>query len=490
MKPKKRFPLTLFLIVSLVLTITTATLFSCSEAILPPQNESSGSTGSTDSGDGTTTGERPSQPSVTPAAEPTTAATSSLAPTSEATPTPEAEAPIVQNPNPADPMEAGPFPRAVKMDGDGKSVRLLTGGDVLLHSYLINGGLNEDGNYNYDYAFRHLPALTNDADLAIVNMEGTMAGVPYSGFPLFSAPDAIASAIRSGGFDMALTANNHMIDKGTAGLIRTVDVLRENNLLVSGTRRSQDEPFYQLADIGGIRVAVATFTYETIRQNEQRALNALVIPSDASGLINSFSMEEPYMSADFERMGRLARTMRANGADAVVFNIHWGTEYSTSENWYQTTLAQKLADNGVDLIIGNGPHVIQPIKEIKASSGDHSLLVFYSVGNLLSDQLFSTANSNGLAEDGLLADITFTRLSDNKVAITKVSYIETYCYKVKTGSNTTRNTIVPIRLALANPAAYEIAGAEQLLTASLARTEAIMATNQLGSFAESNTIVD
>ncbi len=493
MKHERSFPKTVLFLITILITALSFTFLSACQTVMPPQNQSSAISESKTGGEASTTNERPSptvSPTATPSSESTSQTSSSIEETSEETGTSEPPAPIIQNPNPLDPMEEGPFPQAVKMDGDGRQVRILAGGDVLMHSYLINGGLREDGSYNYDYAFRHLPALTDRADLSIVNMEGTIAGAPYTGFPLFSAPDAIASAIRSGGFDMALTANNHMIDKGTAGLIRTVDVLEDNGLLVSGTRRSKDEPFYQLVNIGGIRIAFATFTYETIRQNGSRALNALIIPKDAEGLINSFSMEEPYMSRDFERMARLARTMRDNGADAVVFNIHWGTEYNTSENWYQATLSQKLADSGVDLILGFGPHVIQPVKEIKASSGDHRMLVFYSVGNLLSDQLFGTADSNGFAEDGLLAEVLFTRLDDGKVVIGGYDYIETYCYKIKTDSNKTRNTIVPIRLALADPAAYEIEGAEELLRASLARTESIMAGNQLESISKLNTIAD
>lgn len=480
MKPEQRFPVTLLLIGLMLILAVSFAFFVNAETVLPPASERSTSTDDGDNEAGTDSLVT-SKPTVTPTVEPTQAATLEPTATSTPIPSPTEAAPVI-NPNPSDPMEVGPFPRAQSLPGDGETVSILAAGDVLFHSHLINGGLAEDGSYNYDYAFKHLSHLTADADLAIVNMEGTLAGAPYSGFPLFSAPDAVASAIRSAGFDMATTANNHMIDKGTGGLIRTVDVLEDKGLIVSGTRRSLDEPFYDLLDIGGIRIAVATFTYETIRQEGRRALNALVILPDAEGLINSFSMEEPYMSADFERMGRLAQTMRSNGADAVIFNIHWGTEYSTSENWYQTSLAQKLADNGVDLIIGNGPHVIQPIKQVQASNSDHRTIVYYSVGNLLSDQLYSTADSNGLAEDGLIAQISFGRLPEGKIGITEVSYIETYCHKVKTGPSSTLNTIVPIRLALANPSAYDMEGAEDLLSASLARTESIMAGNVLEGF--------
>lgn len=380
---------------------------------------------------------------------------------------------------PSDSMEIGPLPTAVQIDGDGDRVSILAGGDILFHSYLINGGLEADGTYNYDASFKHLLPLTADIDISYVNMEGTLAGPPYTGFPLFSAPDSVATSIRNAGFNMVTSANNHSIDKGTAGVIRTVDILRDEGLVVSGTRKSLDEPYYELFNVGGVDVALATITYETIRQEGRRGLNGIVIPSDAEGLVQSFSQEEPYMSEDFLRYGRLAKRMRDNGAEIVIFNVHWGTEYSTDQNWYQETLAQVLADNDVDLIIGGGPHAIQPIVEVQSKLSSHKTLVYYSVGNLLSDQLYSTADSNGLAEDGLLAEVHFLRDKSGKMRIDQAHYIMTYCFKDKFAQDKTKNTIIPVQQALENPEAYGMENHVNLLQASLNRTSSIMAKNQV-----------
>lgn len=399
-------------------------------------------------------------------------------PTATLTPLPTASTTPAAHPDPSDDMERGPYPEATEIEADEGQVSLIAGGDVLMHSHLINGGLEADGDYNYDYAFRYMNRLTAQYDLSLANMEGTLAGEPYTGFPLFSAPDAVASGMASGGFNIAQTANNHIIDKSSAGFFRTIDVLRANGMTVSGSRASFDEPFYQLFDVGGVKVAMTSFSYETVRQDGLRALNALIIPEDVRGLVNSFSMQEPYMGEDFARMGRLAQTMRNNGAEIVIFNIHWGTEYSVEENWYQQTLAGVLADNHVDLIIGSGPHVVQPIKEVKASDSEHSTLVYYSVGNLLSDQVYSTADTNGLAEDGILASVRFRRGSDGQMEIVEAGYIATYVYKVRTGDAATRNTIIPVEAALADPGNFEIDGRTDLLTASKSRTSQIMAGNQ------------
>ncbi len=475
MKTERRFMIAILAILVLVVGIGAALLFGGGEKVVPPLHSSD--IPPIDGSESTSSGASVIQSEATPTPDPTPE------PTPEETTSEHVELPLLY-PNPADPMETGPLPTAVNFGGDGESVSLVMGGDVLFHSYLIHGGKQADGSYDYDYAFQYLQSITSEVDIAIANMEGTLAGEPYTGFPLFSAPDAVAKAIRSGGFNVALSSNNHMIDKGAAGLKRTVDILESEGLVVSGTRRSEDEPFYQLVDVGGIRVAMATFTYETIRQEGRRALNAIVIPDEAVGLVNSFSMEEPYMSQDFARMATLAENMRTYGADIVVFNIHWGTEYSVAENWYQSSLAQELADAGVDLILGNGAHVIQPIKEVLSADGDHSMLVYYSVGNMLSDQLYSTADSNGFAEDGLLASVRFKRDAAGAMQIDSFGYIETYCYKVKTGSTETLNTIIPVRRALENPAAYGVENAVNLLQSSLARTTSVMETNAYGSLAD------
>lgn len=485
MEIQGRFRIALASVLAIIVVATVVLIATGNGALLPPSRTDSDDSSTPTSIGGESSTDPTSAPSVTDptvSSDPTTSA-SSEEPTTTTSEVIETTVPPMTGlyPNPSDPMEEGPFPVAVEFPGDGQHVSLLVGGDVLMHSYLINGGLQADGSYDYNYAFEHLKSLTAAVDFAYLNMEGTLAGAPYSGFPLFSAPDQLAEAIAGSGFDMAKTSNNHAIDKGTAGLDRTISVLRDQGLIVSGSRQSMDEPFYQLTDIGGIRIAFATFTYETIRQGGQRALNALIIPEDMTGRINSFSMEEPYMSADFARMGRLAKTMREAGADFVVFNIHWGTEYSSDENWYQQTLSQILADNGTDLIIGNGPHVIQPIKEISSTTSDHKTLVYYSVGNLLSDQLYGTADSAGRAEDGLLAEIHLERQADGQVRIQSAAYIPTYVYKVKTADTASLNTIIPVRAALADPAAYGVEAAIDLLQASLTRTETVMGNNAVTS---------
>src|SRR5690606_368293 len=132
--------------------------FVNAETVLPPASERSTSTDDGDNEAGTDS-RVTSKPTVTPTVEPTQAATLEPTATSTPIPSPTEAAPVI-NPNPSDPMEVGPFPRAQSLPGDGETVSILAAGDVLFHSHLINGGLAEDGSYSYDYAFKHLSHLT------------------------------------------------------------------------------------------------------------------------------------------------------------------------------------------------------------------------------------------------------------------------------------------------------------------------------------------
>ena len=168
--------------------------------------------------------------------------------------------------------------------------------------------------------------------------------------------------------------------------------------------------------------------------------------------------------------------MRA-AVPAIVFCLHWGTEYSSAENEYQTRIAQSLADAGVDVIYSCGPHVLQPIKTVNSSDGARQTLVLYSAGNFVSDQLFSTANNQGRAEDGLMMYVKFERQTDGSVKLADSSYVLTYCYKNKYASAKTYNTPIPVSAALADPDAFGAGGYQDLLKASLQRSESLMSKN-------------
>ena len=99
-------------------------------------------------------------------------------------------------------------------------------GDVMMHEMQIKEAY-QTGGYDFSSYFSMISDEIRGADIAVANMEFTLAGEPYSGYPCFAAPDSFATYLADFGFDIFLAANNHIFDKGTAGAERTLKIYRE-----------------------------------------------------------------------------------------------------------------------------------------------------------------------------------------------------------------------------------------------------------------------
>jgi len=342
------------------------------------------------------------------------------------TPTPGATGTPTGTPIPTTPTPVPPTPTP---EGYGQ-VRILDIGDNLLHDAVILSGKQADGTYDFSRFYRTLKATISAADLSIADLEGTLGGEPYSGYPAFCAPDAIATALFQAGFDISVTANNHMNDRGMKGLLRTVDVLRSAGLTVVGTRKTLDEPRFTVVERNGIRIGVSAFTFETPSSDGRVRINALPLAKEAEELIDTFNPYASDFADDIAALQQRERDMRAAGAELTVFVLHWGDEYKTHSNAYQRRIAQALADVGVDVIFGQHPHCIEEISVLASSDGTHEMPVFYSTGNFVSNMVYDTHDTNGITEDGLLVSITAVRQPDGSVRVVSADYLPIYCYKV------------------------------------------------------------
>lgn len=317
-------------------------------------------------------------------------------------------------------------------------------GDVLLHEDVFLGARQADGTYDFSRLFRSMKASLSAADIAVADFEGTLGGTPYSGYPYFSAPDAIAAALAQAGFDLVTTANNHAFDRGTKGLVRTATVLRAAGLGVVGTRTDAADPPFIVVDRNGIRIGFAAYTFETPTPDDRKRINGIPLARDAEPLLDTFN---PYASsadvaADLAAMAAREKAMREAGADFTIFLLHWGEEYRTKSGAYQRRMAQELSDAGVDCIFGHHPHVLQEAAVVRSADGAHDLLVYYSVGNFVSNMLFGTHGTSGKTEDGLVAGITIRRGDDGKVRVVRADYLPIYVYKPIEGGRR-RHEVVP-----------------------------------------------
>jgi poly-gamma-glutamate capsule biosynthesis protein CapA/YwtB (metallophosphatase superfamily) len=328
-------------------------------------------------------------------------------------------------------------------------------GDILIHLPILPASYDAaTDTYDFNPIFKYITKYIKKSDLAVANFETTLGGPeagPYVGYPMFKSPDSLADALKNAGFGMVTAANNHMYDSGEAGFFRTGKVLRAKGFDVLGTRTSPDQKNYTIREINGIRIGFTDFGYETGKIGGAKSLNGIPLSDDASKLLNSFDYNA--LDSDYPVMRKCADDMRADGAEFIIFFMHWGDEYQITENPYETAIAQKLADFGVDAVIGGHPHVLQPIRSVWSDISGKNMLVAYSLGNFISNQRFEYMGQR-YSEDGMILNLNLKKdIVKNAVSIDNVTYLPTWVHLYYANGKAVYE-IVPARDALADPSAF------------------------------------
>ncbi len=357
---------------------------------------------------------------------------------------------------------------------------VISTGDIMVHSPQLNGAKTADGGYDFSAFFKATAPYFNAADLAIANLEVTFGGTEsgkYNGYPVFNTPDSLADAIKNSGLNLILTSNNHSYDTGLFGLKRTVQVLKQKGIEFTGTKELETDPTYVIKEVNNIKIGIADFTYETSGQTAGRKyLNGAIIAQEANNLINSFSynrIEEFYTQAQ-----AIITEMKTGGVEFIVFYMHWGDEYKLAPNTWQKTIAQKLSNLGVNIIVGSHPHVIEPIELIHSEDGESKTVCLYSTGNYVSNQrreMMPNSAPNGHTEDGMLFSFTLKKNADG-VFLNDLDIIPMWVNKYR-GGNGYQYTPYPLENPNDGTAKYQLdAATADKAAKSYERTKAIVAT--------------
>lgn len=342
------------------------------------------------------------------------------------------------------------------------SATVVSQGDLLMHSYLFTknpkypaAAYIEEGKYNFDSIFQYVKSYVSAADYAVANLETTFGGssIGYSGNPLFNCPDALADSVSSAGYDMLLTANNHCVDTGAAGVKRTLEQVRSRNLATLGTQMDETEKKYAVVDVNGIQLGMLCYTYAGGTEADGSPnfnLNAATVLRE-TGLVNYFTVNK--LDQFYSEMQAHLENMRAEGAEMTILFIHWGTEYTLSAGEYtmmedatQRTIAQKMCDLGVDVIVGGHPHVVEPMDLLTSNTDPaHKTVCIYSLGNAVSNQRREEMKmKTGHTEDGAIFSVTFEKYSDGTVAVADVDVIPTWVNKFTNGDGKVEYNILPL----------------------------------------------
>ncbi|MDR2610085.1 MAG: CapA family protein [Clostridiales Family XIII bacterium] len=282
-------------------------------------------------------------------------------------------------------------------------------GDVLLHTTVFKQAKSE-GSYDFNPYFSIIKEYIH-GDMNIANMEGPVDALGgnqgISSYPAFNAPHEILDALKGAGFTTLLTANNHALDKGFNGLVKNRQNIRDAGLDAVGTFENQtehDEPF--IKSVNGIKIGIAAYTDST---------NGIPLPKPyCVDKIDLNSSAVPGILADVERL-------REAGAEFVMVSLHWGAEYQDAPAPVQKDIAAGLAEGGVDVVIGNHAHCVQPIERI----GD--CLVIYSLGNFFVDQ---TPLNRAKTQESMIVNLRVARDAEGIIRLADASYMPTFMYRV------------------------------------------------------------
>lgn len=325
---------------------------------------------------------------------------------------------------------------------DPVAVQILCVGDIMAHRSQLNAQLQSDGTYSFYNNFQYVKKYIAAADVALCNVETTFGGAPYNGYPNFSSPDELAAAIAEAGFDVAITANNHMLDRGRIGLLRTIDVLKGNGLKVTGSIEEPGRARYTIYETEtGVKVAAIAYTYQTPSDPGVVAINGSVISGESAALINSFSYDD--IDGALTRIAASIAEARAEGADIIAVYYHWGEEYQNNANRWQREMAQRTAAMDVDMIFGSHPHNLQEMEMITTETGKQ-VPVFYSMGNFISNQRAETLGADKRkTETGCIARV-FLKYDKEAKAITDISMDAIPTWVDRYGSGKLTYAIVPL----------------------------------------------
>ncbi len=323
-------------------------------------------------------------------------------------------------------------------------------GDIMAHNPQLTAAKQADGSYDFSDSFQYVSSYYKKHNLFVVNLE-TSFGVKdnYRGYPTFNSPSSLAVALKGAGVNLAMTCNNHSNDTGASGITNTLEKLGEIGLDNIGSKLSEEEKYYKVKEVGGVKIATAAFSYATTSASGIRALNGLPLNATTTKLVATFDYNK--LDEFYAEAAAALEEMKAEGAEFSIIYMHWGNEYQYKPNSYQKQMAQALCDMGWDAIIGSHPHVVQPFETLTRADGGQTVCI-YSLGNAVSNQrrhLMNSDNFSGHTEDGMIFSLKVDKWSDGRIELSEVNIIPTWV-DLTTVSGKRTYRIVPLDTAVAD----------------------------------------
>nr|WP_263326681.1 CapA family protein [Neobacillus sp. Marseille-Q6967] len=278
-------------------------------------------------------------------------------------------------------------------------------GDILIHDTVYKDAFNGT-TYDFNPIFANVKGILEIPDILTANQESMLGGVEIgvSSYPTFNSPHQVADALVNTGVDIVSMANNHTLDKGERGILSATDYLNSIGLPHVGSfLNEEDRKKLRIINKNGIKLAFLSYSYGT---------NGIPVPDGKDFLVNLINRD--IMKEEIHRAKK--------EADVVVMSIHWGNEYQRIPTEEQKDLARFLANEGVDIIFGSHPHVLQPMEWIQTDDG-RKAFVIYSLGNFISGQMRDYKDIGGMATVEITKNVTE---SGNSVELSNPVFYPTF----------------------------------------------------------------
>jgi poly-gamma-glutamate synthesis protein (capsule biosynthesis protein) len=361
------------------------------------------------------------------------------------------------------------------------NIKITSVGNILFHEKQLLGAKTKDG-YDFSPSFSYIKDTILGSDITIGTLETTLGGSDFTGYPTFNSPDEILTGLKNIGVNVVNYADNHILDEGSSGFLRTLSVTKNNNIDMVGVRSNNNEKGYLVKEVKGQKLGITAYTFETQKENGARTINSCTIPSEINGLINTFNYDD--LDAFYSNVASNIEEMKSEGVNFIIVDVHWGDEYSTKENASQESIAKKLSEMGVNIILGSHPHVIEPYNIITNSRGEKTFVV-YSQGNFISNQcseerITQDEDINSETADGTIINFTLD-IKDGSLNLKEYNVIPTWVYREPKGDGLFVHKVIPVSEALSSKEKFNIPDSVySKVQHSLDNTKKILSPNGIG----------
>lgn len=298
------------------------------------------------------------------------------------------------------------------LKGAATTIHIRAAGDLNVTNNVVDAGLSAAG-YDFTRAFQDVAGTLSGADLTVLNLEGNICGEPY-GTATTSAPNKLLTALRSAGVDLIQMANSCSINNGLIGLNSTLQSIRAAGLEPVGAYSSPSEfkrsKGYTICNVQGLKVAFVAFT---------KGVGGMGMPAGNEDCVNLLyqDYDSTYKKVDTEGITQILTAVKSEKPDFVVALVHWGSENNDTISSTQESIVKLMQKNGVGLIIGTHPHLVQEVKYDETAG----TLVAYSLGDFFGDA------ARGGTNYSIILDVEITKDPEKGTCrVTGYSYTPIY----------------------------------------------------------------